>query len=120
MPKLKRALFLAFISVTLVLSSAPRALTQGSVYGSTTITIPGAVAADARGINDSGQIAGRYIDGSVIVNSHQASGANPAPAAAVPSVPVNVVRPPRGEEWVHTVNRRKAKTLIPDQVETPR
>ena len=58
MPNLKRLLVLAIITLALVLSSASLAFAQGNGYGSTTISIPGAVAADARGINDSGQIVG--------------------------------------------------------------
>jgi probable HAF family extracellular repeat protein len=64
MKKLTRELLLTLVTAGLVLSSASLSLAQGNGYGSTTINVPGAVAADARGINDSGQVVGRYIDGS--------------------------------------------------------
>src|SRR5208282_5563232 len=48
------------VTVGLVLSSASLALAVGGGYGSTIISIPGAWSTDARGINDSGQVVGRY------------------------------------------------------------
>ena len=96
-----RSLLSAVLSLSVLLSTVVAA--QDAEYTFTTVDVPGAVTTEARGINDTGQIVGWFIDGTVVHHGFVATPDTVPPVITVSASPATLW-PPNGQLVTVTVS----------------